>query len=204
MGSGTDPESAGVNVHRIFSISAICLCVIMLMHESALPEVYKWTDDKGRIRYSSEPPAGASTPARLPEITRAPVKMPEKTGSTCTLHGGINCAAGPDNDGSVVCFDGFRDAVSRFNFSCREARLQIAEIREKEGGGECTVFVRNQSGVDAMSPVLFHSRSRRETREFRGPERIAAYGVEEIVIPLKPFEPRPDEQSLRITCTNCP
>jgi hypothetical protein len=34
--------------------------------------------------------------------------------SACFGHGGVNCGAGPDNDGSVICNDGFRDSSAQY------------------------------------------------------------------------------------------
>ena len=35
----------------------------------------------------------------------------------CSSHAGVNCGAGPDSDGSVICSDGFRDDPARYD--CR-------------------------------------------------------------------------------------
>lgn len=35
----------------------------------------------------------------------------------CSGHGGVNCAAGPDSDGSVICNDGWRDSSVRYRCS---------------------------------------------------------------------------------------
>lgn len=32
----------------------------------------------------------------------------------CSGHGGVNCSAGPDSDGSVICVDGFRDSSVQY------------------------------------------------------------------------------------------
>lgn len=33
----------------------------------------------------------------------------------CSGHGGVNCAAGPDSDGSVICNDGWRDSSVQYH-----------------------------------------------------------------------------------------
>lgn len=35
----------------------------------------------------------------------------------CSNHGGVNCSAGPDTDGSVICNDGWKD--STITYRCR-------------------------------------------------------------------------------------
>lgn len=35
----------------------------------------------------------------------------------CMGHGGVNCAAGPDTDGSVICVDGWRN--SNVDYVCQ-------------------------------------------------------------------------------------
>ncbi len=32
------------------------------------------------------------------------------TSGACSTHGGVNCAAGPDSDGSVICYDNWRNS----------------------------------------------------------------------------------------------
>ena len=123
---------------------------------------------------------------------------------TCVRRGGIDCGAGPDQDGSVICFDGYREAANRFAFSCREARLRIADVRKKEVENEYAVFVRNSSGIEALSPIVTYSPSRREKRQADGPQKIAGYGVEEFRLKVDSSEPKPDETNLSLGCTNCP
>ena len=34
---------------------------------------------------------------------------------TCSYHGGVNCIAGMDDDGSTICNDGWRDSDELFD-----------------------------------------------------------------------------------------
>lgn len=36
----------------------------------------------------------------------------------CSHHGGVNCGAGPDSDGSVICNDGWRDSSVGYSEVC--------------------------------------------------------------------------------------
>ncbi len=36
----------------------------------------------------------------------------------CSSHNGVNCAAGPDSDGSVICNDGWRNSSVAFCAVC--------------------------------------------------------------------------------------
>jgi len=168
-------------------------------------QIYKWTDNKGNVHYSTSASDSEALPAKLPELikeesTYKKQKLPE----TCSKHGGINCAAGADVDGSVICLDGYKNADNRFNFSCTEARLEIVDVQAKNSTNEYSVFIRNQSGVEAKSPVLVFMFSAREKREIPGPEVVAPYESEEIILKTSTNEVLPSAANLLISCANCP
>jgi len=61
------------------------------------------------------------------------------TSGTCSWHGGINCAAGADWDGSAICNDGWKDSSEGFfstaectdNFHCSSSQLE--SLQQKYG-----------------------------------------------------------------------
>ena len=116
---------------------------------SATAQVYTWKDKQGVIHYSSKPVSKDAALAELPEITRGEVKLTKRQVIGCDSHGGMNCGAGPDSDGSVICYDGFREATARFRFSCSAAKLEIADISAVTGCDGFTVMVRNSKAVAA-------------------------------------------------------
>ncbi len=188
-----------------FAIRVVLTAAAFFFHSvSQGQEIFKSTDDQGKVTYSSRPSTAGSTPAKLPRIAKVPMKLEKNLPSTCTMHGGINCAAGADADGSVICFDGHKDAVSRYNFSCRQARVEIADVKEKTRNVEYVVYVRNSTGIQADSPLLIYMLPRNERREIKGPAAIAPYGVEEFTVERGAYDPAVNATNLSATCNNCP
>lgn len=174
---------------------------------TAHAEIYKWVDAQGVTHYSSKKGVPQAQQAELPKIMRAEVKVPKVTSSTCAQHGGANCAAGADSDGSVVCYDGFRDASPRFNFVCSAPKLEISDISDVDGEGAFTVFVRNSKAVEASKPALVFKRSDGEQLMLQGPEKIEGFGVGEFVAPpeaVAPGQMKPASTQLLLSCLNCP
>ena len=103
-------------------------CIVVFFALIASPQasaqnIYRSVDANGKVVYSTKPSSNEAAPASLPTVTRENLKakieqIKSNTPITCEDHGGINCAAKADGDGSVICLDGFRDAVPRFNFYC--------------------------------------------------------------------------------------
>ncbi len=52
-----------------------------------------------------------------------PIFASASTQGTCSWHGGVNCSAGSDWDGSAICSDGWRDSSEKFysQKACKEA-----------------------------------------------------------------------------------
>ena len=169
--------------------------------------IYRQINKDGSITYSSKSPSPAAPPADLPLLQRSPIgKDPkEKTIQSCRQHGGVDCHAGADTDGSVVCLDGFTAAVERFLFSCSEAKLRIAEISALGTDGGFSVFVRNEKSVTAQVPKLFWKANDSEEILLEGPTEIAAFELGEFkFVPAGKVELRsPKRAQLRVSCQNC-
>lgn len=125
------------------------------------------------------------------------VKKPLK--QTCGMHGGINCTAGSDKDGSVVCYDGFKDSLQRFNFECSAPKLLL----EKSDlvNGILVAIVRNNSSVDAKDIHVFAYQDAQEIA-LHGPEEIAGFESGQYELPWK--WPGLGPPSVLIKCSNCP
>lgn len=190
------------------SRSSLLRTVLIVVALGAAPqlhadEVYRW-EENGKTVYSSTPPHQNAKPAELPEIMRGEVKIPKNLLVTCDKHGGVNCEAGPDSDGSVICYDGYRDAAARFRFSCNTPKLEVADIAEPDAEGKLSVFVRNSRSVAARKPSLHWTREGSKVA-LQGPEEIAGYGVGEFVIDLSADQTRqkPSIGELQLDCENC-
>lgn len=72
---------------------------------------------------TATPTESPSTPTpRPPTPTRTRTRTPTPSycepcasPGACSGHMGVNCAAGPDSDGSVICNDGWRDSMSDYH-----------------------------------------------------------------------------------------
>ncbi|KKK57345.1 hypothetical protein LCGC14_3055410 [marine sediment metagenome] len=61
---------------------------------------------------SGDTPSGGRA---VPDIPTCDFNCTSSSGA-CSGHGGVNCAAGPDTDGSVICTDGWLG--SSVTYSC--------------------------------------------------------------------------------------
>jgi hypothetical protein len=190
------------------SLVIASLGVLSICAASYADSVYKSVDSRGRVIYTSKPPAPGAKPATLPKIarqSRVPSAPPGK--QTCKGHGDVSCDAGPDVDGSVLCSDGFRDASARFNFTCKASRLEIADISEITKDGTMTVIVRNLKGVEASAARVRMLSDTGDEITLKGPVIIEGYGVGEYlyeVPPNAPLRSKPGKAQLTVECLNCP
>lgn len=176
---------------------------------AAESQVYKTIDDDGNVHYSSKPPTKGAKPAELPAIMRAEVRLTETRLQTCDKHGGVNCQAGADKDGSVICYDGFTEASARFRFTCSTAKLEISDVSELTKSGGFTVFVRNSKSVKAAESALIYKPQGASEIKLQGPTEVEPFGVAEFVYePLKGKEEslalsKPSLAELNVVCANC-
>lgn len=188
---------------------AIYFLLVSLLSVSATAvaeKIYKHVEPDGTVSFSSSPPAPGAKPADLPEINRGEMTIAGKPLETCARHGGINCQAGPDTDGSVLCFDGYEHASARFRFSCSSTQLEIAEIGDLSDEGIFSVMVRNSKSVAAEAPELYLRQQQGDEITLIGPAEIEAFGVGEFVLDIKDagrIEEKPRSQDFRLLCKNC-
>lgn len=186
----------------------VCLIALLVAFPSAATaeKVYKWTDVDGNVHYTSTPPSPEAKPAELPPIMRGEVKLAKPNLVSCADHGGIDCQAGPDQDGSVICFDAFTGATARYRFSCNSPKLSITTVSDPDPNGQITIFVRNSKSVEAAKPAVFFKGDESQEIKLDGPEKIDAFGVAEFLISndkIGELE-KPTIAQLRVTCANCP
>lgn len=165
-------------------------------------QVYKWTDQDGVTNYSSVKPHEAATPAELPPIVREKVTAdPIKLSFSCSSHGGINCSAGPDQDGSVICLDGFRDAMTRFKFRCASTQLTALEIEKMED--HLSVWVRNEKQIEAVEVAIQMTLPTGEAIIAEGPSAIAPSELVEFTFRGIDLEQVYTLAQIQPTCRNC-
>jgi hypothetical protein len=170
------------------------------------PAIFKNQQD-GRVIYSNKPAPGAKT-AELPTLGRWNLETPEVKDVTCDQHGGVSCETGADDDGSVICMDGFRDAVLRHKFLCTAAKLEIHHIQSPDIKGKFSITVRNVKSVEAkVIKVIFRPNKGIEPIILAGPGSLAAYESAEFTYAPStsgPRFPRATLGQIEITCENCP
>ncbi len=152
---------------------------------SADDKIYTWTDDSGMQHYSTSPSVEKAKPADLPLLEKQDLdqrikKIKAETPENCIAHGGVDCNAGADTDGSVLCLDGFRDAVLPYRFRCLEANIK----------SEMMLFYENTEQGVRHSKANARSNSRRKLREIRiivrNNSAVEAFGIDvELEIPAR-------------------
>ena len=178
-------------------LTAFKLFLIVQIASPAWPDpVYRSADEKGVPVYSSKQKDPSAKPATLPPIVKAPIAGIKPVRLTCVDHGGINCQLGPDVDGSVVCYDNFRDSLQRFANSCTAARLDILEESYRYGLNDFSLVVRNTSAVAAKGVRIEVNRG----AVFRGPDKLEPYGSAEFSLSSVPAK----SANFLASCANCP
>jgi len=161
----------------------------------------------GKIEYSSVPPQAGAEPAELPKLGRWKLQESAASKNTCVQHGGINCSAGPDKDGSVICFDSFADSVQRYAFECTSAKLELLSISKPDERGIFTVQVRNSKSVASQkTQVMFKPKRMEPGVKLSGPEQIEGFGVGEYSFypsKLTQVIQEPKVAHLIVSCENC-
>lgn len=188
-------------------LAAFAVSVLSAAAVAADP-VYKTTSKNGAVTYSSKPPTKDAKPVDLPEIMRGEVKLTETKLATCDKHGGVNCSAGPDSDGSVICLDGFKSASARFRFTCNSPKLEISDVSDLAPDGSFTVFVRNTKSVAAQKPSVSYTAPDGKQVKIKGPDTIDGFGVAEFHSTVTGTTEAPAKRltmaDLNLSCANCP
>lgn len=168
----------------------------------------------------------------MPQITKHDLDkqiadLKASTPKTCEQHGGIDCAAGPDTDGSVLCFDGFREAAIPFDIDCLQAKLQVAPITVSDGGDfekpfarlkesdirdlspyELRISLRNITAIKAQNISVHVAVFDAGTITLNGPAEIEPYDVGEYRLTLSDIGPKLSHYRLMrstftVECENC-
>ena len=138
---------------------------------------------------------------------RGEVKLSTVKLESCDSHGGVNCQSGPDSDGSVICYDGYKGASARFRFNCQTAKLELNDIGSIQDDGSVKVFVRNSKSVKANEVSITYEGINGTKAKLSGPKSIEPLEVAEYT-----FTPsgnvvltaKPTIAELSLACQNCP
>jgi hypothetical protein len=130
------------------------------------------------------------------------MSIPSIERQTCASHGGVDCARGADDDGSVVCADGFREAASRFAFECTSARLEVVELVRVGKTGGAVVYLRNRAQVAARQ-VRVALRKGGRFEFLRGPAVVEGHGMADFHLGDQSEAPPFSVNDLKIICANC-
>lgn len=197
-------------------------------------QIYQWTDADGQTHYSTKPDHPNSVAKELPALKKENIdkritSLKRSTPDTCNPHGGIDCARGPDTDGSVFCRDGYRNAVMIFQSYCKEVRLQADfgvlmsgdgsdTLRHSPYGLEgklagriplgLTLNVRNLSGVAAEGVKASFKLRWRIVVDAAGPDKIEPFGNAEYQLLFSSVAAPPnlvelERATFSLRCSNC-
>lgn len=194
---------------HLLMLSLVLLSTALLTLPSFSPlaeDIYRWVDKNGNVHYSSEPNSPKARPAELPPIMRAEMKLPKAKVISCSTHGGVDCEAGADStDGSVICYDGFKDASAPFRMSCSSPKISVSTISEPTLGGVVTVVVRNSKAVTAKEPLLAYLLESGEEVALEGPDKIDGFGMAEFTLNTLSLQKEDvlKESKFKLSCANC-
>jgi hypothetical protein len=189
------------------------LVLVSTSQATPAPAIHRTVNADGVPEYFARPGDQRGAGVNLPPLRRATIDAASRrdlTPATCRGHGGVKCSSGADSDGSVVCYDGFRESAQSFNDNCASARLVLTELRQIEGV-KYAIVLRNTAGVPASGVRFSYKPSiglAVELSPVEGPETIAPYGSAEFIVSSfkKPFETEHTQlepKYLWITCGNC-
>lgn len=198
----------------------VILLIFAILISSTCPaqeKIYKWTDASGKVHFSNSPLVENQQEAQLPVIERENLgqkiqRIKQNTPANCEKHGGLDCAQGKDPiDGSVVCLDGFRDAIMPFDFNCLEAKLAATtKVSEEKDIATIEVSLRNESPIKAINiKVKYKLEAFRNIEvELTGPIDIEPYGLENyIFISKDKLDKRYPDRAIigksMVKCANC-
>lgn len=219
-----------------FSLALVFLS--MLISPAAAENIYQLENNEGIVTYSNKPSSANDKPIDLPNITKekSDARLKEiqaKAPGTCASHGGVDCTKGADEeDGSVICQDGNKDAVLPYRFECLSASIESdvliklfgeeetyrlvelnrdSQLLKKLAKGKVekiTLSIRNLSEIDAQGIDVKVVLDEKRSFSAQGPENIAAFGLADFTLNPEALDAVlgiNDLASLRadVECTNC-
>jgi hypothetical protein len=188
----------------------ICLLFVCIFFPDILAadEIHTWTDSAGRVHYSNNNQQG-SKPATLPKIKRENIdkrieSIKLSTPKSCLKHGGVDCSKGPDQDGSVVCLDGYLESALPFQFECLAVKLSYRMKFDPTNSNQLSISVRNLSSVEGfnLAGTVKHLKSKKDFK-LEGPDKIDPFGIAEYTVIFADEISSEKDINVNLTCTNC-
>lgn len=160
-------------------------------------DIYRQETKSGSVSYSNKAGDSNSVIATLPGLVKQKnvFNSENKAIASCSAHGGFDCTKGADTDGSVICYDGFKESLQRFAFSCNKSKLELIEQSVKIQPPDTSFVIRNLSSVLAKNVTVKSS----QCSSIDGPTEIPAYDSSEFFCKGELKNPN----SLKIDCDNC-
>ena len=204
---------------KIFSLITLCLFIAFIFsaqsrtasQENSGDTIYKGKDARGRLVFSNKPLDDKSQKMDLPEIKKEDIdskisRLKKLTPKNCLEHAGVDCTAGPDTDGSVICSDGYKEAVLRFQDKCTEALLRVenAEIKKTGRLNQLKLVLRNHSPVKAKNVRTEISLPKKKLKLAKGPTSVEPWGLAEYL--LKDYGDETlssNKVRYKVRCKNC-
>jgi hypothetical protein len=187
---------------RTRHIVLLTFIVAVLAPRLGVCQVYEWIDAEGVQHFSTSKPDPEAKLAELPEITKERSLRAKASFDSCVDHGGVNCGDGPDVDGSVICYDGYRDSSPRYRFSCYETHLEVLEITQTSVEEPHKIIVRNALSVPAKGVMVSFTNPKGEEYLAKGPRELQALAMGEYAIDPS-LKQTPEKARISVTCTNC-
>jgi hypothetical protein len=184
--------------------------------------ISSWTDEMGVRHFSSKKDKNAKEATQLPEIEKYDIDssietLEEVSKKTCINRGGVDCEAGPTDQGNVICADGFKGSIEKYKGTCTEIKLVSSiDIPEKSHASKLfktipiAVTVRNESRIEAEG-VIVKARfleslesERRIEYLLEGPDKIPAFGIAHYTFSGRLIDARIVRRgTTSVTCLNC-
>ncbi|HMO01775.1 MAG TPA: DUF4124 domain-containing protein [Oligoflexia bacterium] len=202
---------------------ALFLPIILLSIKTTAEPIYSWKDEKGRVHFSNKAADPSAKIVDLPPITKEQPRHQdnldqntEASAIDCSFHDGIDCEAGADIDGSVICKDGFKETSKSYQENCQRAKLSTHMVEINPKKDLIRAIVRNERPVKAESVLvttLLGEFYRGDQKRFNmtGPQEIESYSDAEyelnlkgtIYAPLKELNQDKLKSRVNANCANC-
>lgn len=196
---------------------------------NAQDSVTTWTDEDG-VRHFTNTKVDIVDPVEsmtvesinLPDIKKydsdsRTESLKEVAKKTCLNRGGVDCEAGPTEDGNVICGDGFKGSKEKYDGSCKEIRL-VSSLEVPNSGKPDKMFlsvpvlakVRNESRIEATNvrvtasfPESLSSDDRYELL-LEGPTTIPPFEIAQYTFTGKLIDVRLARRgTVKVKCSEC-
>jgi hypothetical protein len=181
-----------------------------------------WVDEDGVRHFSSTENTDKAEAAELPDIKKYDSDsrieaLKDVAKRTCLNRGGVDCEAGPTEQGTVICADGFKGSSEKYDGSCTEIRLiSTLDVPEQRIPDKrflrvpVKVSVRNESRIEATNirvkvslPETLTSDDRYELL-LEGPDTIPPFEIANYTYSGRMLDVRIVRRgNVRITCEEC-